>query len=384
MGKVKRITHDTPGRLCLLRGIPEEKELKYGMDFRLPQYRREVFLRFYGFHLKYRTNPGCVYFLLPYLAKKYGWGEEEKLWFAFLNGNTQNPVTSLLIFRRFPGADADPGGLKKWFDKEWTRLQFDTDRRYHKAQLIPSVRCYRDLLSGFPQKGFFELFLHGTAGENFQRLWGAVRSSFHTFGRLSAFSYLEYLRIVGLPLDCPTLFLRDLDGSKSHRNGLAKVCGRDDLDWHDSNGTGFGGKYSAEVMGWLEGEGEALLGEARGRYGKEDYVGDVGYFTLESCLCTYKSWHRPNRRYPNCYADMLYDRIRWAEERWPGEDLGVFWEARKECLPKNLRLEENPADPGLCPEKQNHYLETGQPVMMDKEYPCFKNDFNDRVDRGES
>jgi hypothetical protein len=35
-----------------------------------------------------------------------------------------------------------------------------------------------------------------------------------------------------------------MKGSQSHRNGLAKVLGRDDLDWHDSNPTGFDGKYT--------------------------------------------------------------------------------------------------------------------------------------------
>lgn len=34
-----------------------------------------------------------------------------------------------------------------------------------------------------------------------------------------------------------------------------------------------------------------------------------GDFTLESALCTYKSWHRPNRRYVNVYSDMLHGRI---------------------------------------------------------------------------
>ncbi len=53
------------GRYCHLEGLKEVKDLKGGMDFRHPQYRREVFLRFYEFHLKYRTHPGCVYFLFP-------------------------------------------------------------------------------------------------------------------------------------------------------------------------------------------------------------------------------------------------------------------------------------------------------------------------------
>ncbi len=49
---------------------------------------------------------------------------------------------------------------------------------------------------------------------------------------------------------------------------------------------------------------------------------------------------------------------------------------RKDSLPKALRLEDNKKDMGLCPEKQNHYLHTGQTVMMDSEWDCFKNDYN--------
>jgi hypothetical protein len=41
------------------------------MDFRNPKYRREVFLRFYEFHLKYKAHPGGVYIAFPYIQKYY-------------------------------------------------------------------------------------------------------------------------------------------------------------------------------------------------------------------------------------------------------------------------------------------------------------------------
>lgn len=377
------LSHSQPGRYSDLKGLEEVSSLQEGMDFRLPQYRREVFLRFYQFHLKYRSHPGGVYYLIPYLRKRYSWTREQSLWFSFLNGNTQNPITSLLIFRRFPEGPKDVKGLDKWFTSEYSRLAFDTDRRYHKKEFLASVECYKNLTAGGTQFGFFSGFFGNSEIENFGRLWEVVNSCFHSFGRLSAFSYLEYLRIAGLPLECGSLFLEDLSGSKSHRNGLAKVLGRDDLDWHKSNPTGFEGKYSRSVMNWLIEEGEKLLGNARKRMGEEDYSRDVGYFTLESCLCTYKSWYRPNRRYPNVYNDMMHERIRAADREWAYEDLDVFWEARKAYLPEYLRLEDTPGDPGLCPDKQNHYLNTGEVIMMDQEYPCFRNRFNDDITSGE-
>lgn len=368
------------GFTLLARGCAEEvRELASGQDFRLPQYRREVFLRAYQFHLKYGTMPGCVYFLMPWLADTHKWSWEQKLWFAFINGNTQNPVTSWLIFREFPMFPSGSYSRKvigKWFSENYGRLEFDTDRRYHKKHFLQAVERYAHNVGNDTQGDYF-MRLVGVGRdhyEGFRRLW-AAQKDFYSFGRLSMFSYSEYLRIMGLNVDCDQLFLDDLSGSKSHRNGLCKVLGRDDLDWHDSN-PGFPG-YSKETIEWLKGEGEALLGEARQRMAMERYVRDAGYFTLESQLCNFKSWFRPNRRYPNVYADMLHGRIKRAEECW-GEPLTVFWDARKDCLPERLRLEDNPYDPGVHESKQNWFRRTGEVVMMDLDWPCFDNGFTHR------
>lgn len=362
------------------RALPldeEVRDLRAGMDFREPRYRREVFLRFYEFHTRYRSHPGCVYYLLPWLAEHYGWDLERRLWFAFVNGNSQNPVTSLAVVREFPDLPSGPTSARfdAWVDRNYARLAFDTDRRYHRKMFKASVARYRELVGRGTQQEFFGRMLGGDEEAGFRNAWDVVSSHFLSFGRLSTFSYLEYLRISGLPLDCDRLFLDDLQGSKSHRNGLAKVLGRDDLDWHDSN-PAFQGRYAPATLEWLEHEAAALRGEARVRQ-----AGDptVGYFTLESALCTYKSWHRPNRRYPNVYNDLLVDRLRRAERDWGPEAAEPFWRARKVTLPARLRLEDNPRDPGAVPEKQNWYLKHGQPVMLGYDYPELWSDFDSKV-----
>ena len=373
------IPHTCPGRFCDLQDEDEIINLEYGMDFRHPRFRREVFHRFYDFHLKYRSHPGGVYFLMRYLPRTLGWDFEQKLWFAFLNGNTQHPPTSLLIFKRFPDfKNLDITKLTDFFNKEWKRLEFDTDRRHQKSDFLDSVKCYQKLTQGDQESFFADICNTGDVYENFRKLWKIGREKFYSFGRLSTFSYLEYLRIMRVPIDCDRLFLEDMSGSKSHRNGLAKVLGRDDLDWHDSNETKFEGKYTPEILGWLEKEAATLLNEAKIRNKDKHWETDVSYFTLESTFCTYKSWHRPNRRYPNVYMDMLYNRIKKAELRWPEENFSIFWDARKFYLPLHLRLEDNLQDPGLCPEKQNHYRNTGQVIMMRDFDNIFDNDFERR------
>lgn len=343
----------------------EPEELEYGMDFRLPQYRRALFLRMYEFHCKYKSHPGCVYYLLPHLFKELEMDEEQKLWFCFINGCCQHPLTSYYIWWHFRDLKSlNINDLETWFNERWSKMGWDMDRRYVKAKFIKCVKSYQKNLEGRLQSEFFRDY-------NFTTLWGKVMEDFDYFGRLSTFSYLEYLRIAGLPIECDSLFLWEMEGSKSHRNGLCKVLGRDDLDWHSSNPTFQA--YDDETLTWLADEGEKLLKQSIERFQAE-----AGYFTLESTLCAFKGMFRVNRRYPNVYNDMLRDRIVASEVKIPEFDFSIFWEAR-EWLPKHLRVELNPKDPGLKPEKQNHFRLTGQPVMMDEEWPCFRNDFNDRI-----
>ena len=357
------------GRACK----KEVAVLVKGLDFRRPEYRREVFLRFYEFHLENRSHPGCVYYAIPWLAKAHKLDQEQKLWLAFINGNTQNIVTSWEIFKRFPLITSR--GLAAWFNANYGKLAWDTDRRYHKKHFLAAVDRYAKLV-GSSQEKYFAGLTAADEESNFQTLWETLRRDFFTFGRLSAFSYSEYLRIVGIPILCDTLFLRDLDGSRSHRNGLAKVLGRDDMDWFRE--TSFTGDYTDEEFNWLEGEATQLLKEAQTRTAKNKKINprEVHYFTLESALCTYKSWYRKNRRYPGVYNDMFYNRIKISEQNFGKKEVEQFWRCREDCTPEHLLLEKNPKDPGLVPEKQNYYRSTGHVIMMSKRWPEFENPFD--------
>lgn len=366
------------GRGVDLRGVDDYRETKAldsTMDFRDIRYRREVFLRFYVFHLKLRAHPGCVYYLMPELASEYRWDLEQKLWYAFINGCTQHPVTSLVIFREFPEVPGTTNQLRwftEWFNTEWSRLPFDTDRRYQKKEFPKAVERYSAWAGSRSQgNAWGKLCVDRDPQVNFDACWKEVQSDeFWGFGRLSTWSYLEYLRIMGLPLEPSSMMLKDMDGSKSHRNGLAKVLGRDDLDW--VKGGDFQGKYSREVLAWLETEADQLLIETRARIHHQD----ISRFTLESALCTFKGWFRKDRRYPNVYNDMLRDRIRHVEGLRPDEDFSVFWKIRDrahQAFPWAL-VERDPTDPGLAKPKQNHFRETGKVPMMNHMWPVFRHD----------
>ena len=373
-------------RQSAIDGKEEVTDLKEGMDFRLPEHRREVFLRFYGFHLQYRSHPGAVYYVMPYLAKKYEWDFETKLWFAFINGATQNPLTSWVLFNHFPSfADVTPDEMEIWHRAYWRNLDYDIDRRYQKGHFVEMFENYKDLIGDKTQVEYFEGICDTEDPyENFTKLWDIVYNDFFMYGRLSTFSYTEYLKIMGLNIDCDTLLMYDKSGSKSHRNGMCKVLGRDDLDVDKKNESLIESQakgHTKDVMAWLETEGELLLNEAKEMYQRSNFTHDINYYTLESTLCCYKSWHRVNRRYPNVYNDMFFDRIKKAETRdWmeiDGSDINFqdFWDARAEYLPQELRLEDRPCDPGLVKVKQNWYRLKGEVPMMEHYDPTFKNSF---------
>jgi len=345
-----------------------------GVDLRATAYRRETFLRSWEFTLTYGTHPGCVYLAWPTLTRLLSWSPEEALWYAFINGNTQHPATSLVLWHAAPLPRHADRLVDAWRSL-YGSLAFDTDRRYHRKALPAAVLSYLGLIGGGSQEAFWR----ARAGEGWASCWASARSV-ATFGRLSAWSYLEYVRLCGIALDADSLMLTDRDGSRSHRNGLAIVEGSDDLDWHASN-LGYRG-YQAADLERLADLGEGLLADMHLRAAGQPWAADVSRLTLESALCTYKGWHRPDRRYPNVYADMMHDRLVAAEAAHPTVDFSPLWAARAAVLPATLRLEDSPGDPGLGPLKQNFYRLSGRQHTLGLRWPDMLSDLDGRLADG--
>jgi hypothetical protein len=265
--------------------------------------------------------------------------------------------------------------MLNWFLDHRDTLAWDTDRRYHRKAFLDATLGYLNVTGLRGQVGYWR----HAAQRGWAGVWAAA-NSLPTMGRLSTWSYLEYLRVLGVGdvPDADTLMLTDMAGSRSHRNGLALVAGREELMWWRFNPGVDQTVYTDDVVSWLTGTGESLLAEARRRNPGHP---DVGYLTLESALCTFKSWHVPNRRYAGVYNDMLFDRLRLAESRH-GQRFGAIWDARRAHLPAWLRMEDTPDDPGCVPVKQNHFLDTGRPVVIGHDHPDLLSDFDRAVPTG--
>jgi hypothetical protein len=328
-------------------------------DYRLPENRAEYFTALYKMNLEHGVMPGLVYLYMPELARRYKWNAEQKLWFAFLNGMTQNPITSLRIFDQLPMVPPASAALTKfeeWFNAEWDTLQFDTDRRYQKKDTLPAIKAYAKLVEEFDSQ---EAML---TGKPYEALWDIVRNRYHSFGRLSSFSYLEYVHLNGYGADCDDLLFSDKSGSKSHRNGMLFLIGKDELVWDKRLPNGQDGNYPKFnlMCGFLAAGADKVIDDFKAVHPD---VPNAGRFTMESNLCTFKN-HFFGRRYPGVYADMAQERIEWADLRGQDAYTDVFKDMRSQLLPDWLRVECE-SSPMTVKQKAAVFPETGSPYRAE-------------------
>jgi hypothetical protein len=323
-------------------------------DYRLKQNRMTYFSALYGCHLRHRVHPGLVYFYLPGLVERMRLCDEDALWLAFLNGVTQNPITTLRMFRELsscPRPGQDISSFEAWFNENWTTLSFDTDRQKNKRLTLDAVRSYAALAEeAGSQKALY-------AGVSYATAW-ATAEKVVSFGRLSAFSYLEYVNLLGFGPASDSLFFEDLTGSRSHRNGMFFLHGYDHLVWDKRQPNGCSGRYQdlPALAGQMTLRSDAFLRDFAARH--PDLTG-VGYNTYESALCAFKNSFF-GRRYAGVYADMGWDRVEWYRERGLAELTAPFEQMREEHLPDWLRIETE-AKPIPWLQRATMFRDTGTP-----------------------
>ena len=105
------------------------------VDYRLNEHRRKVFIDFYNFHLKNKGHAGAVYYAFPFIFDELVMTDEQKYWFVFINGCSQNVVTTYLIYKSFPDLhELDIKKLGEYFRANYEKFGWDTDRRYATCQ----------------------------------------------------------------------------------------------------------------------------------------------------------------------------------------------------------------------------------------------------------
>ena len=317
------------------------------MDYRLEQNRREAFIRWYAWSLKYDDCDPAVW-ATNYLNKRYEHNDEQKLWLCWLYGNTYQLPTAWVLMNEFPDFElATVDRTTQWNTTNYKRLRYQTDTKWNKGHLPTMFESYQKYIGNQTQREKIESLYGNNEKENFDNLWESVKSSLHKFGRYSTWFYLQHLKhTANIRINPTSLMLDDYDGSRSHRNGLLYALGQEDS---------VDRKLTASEYGDLESQAKEILAETKARF--PELASSIDYFTMETCLCSFKKIFRENHgRYLGYYLDRQAEEIIKAEsDGWYGIDWNVLWQSREETI--DLRLDHKR---GIDKERFPNFIRTGR------------------------
>ncbi len=330
------------------------------MDYRLAENRREAFIRWYAWSLKYDDCDPAVW-CTNYLHKRYEHNDEERIWLAWLYGNTYQLPTAWVLKNEFPDFElATVDRMEQWNTANYKRLRYQTDTKWNKGHLPAMFASYQKFIGNKTQREAMESYYGHNEEENFDNLWKSIKSGLHKFGRYSTWFYLQHLKhTAGIRINPTSLMLDDYDGSRSHRNGLLFALAQE----HDVDR-----KLTRAEYANLESQAYEILCETEARF--PELASSIDYFTMETCLCSYKKIFREHHgRYLGYYLDRQAEEIKMAEgDGWYGIDWDVLWQARNETI--DLRLDN---DRGIDKDRFSSFLNTGKlenlEWMFDDEQP---------------
>jgi len=317
------------------------------MDYRLSQNRREAFIRWYAWSLKYDDCDPAVW-ATNYINDRYEHNDEQKLWLCWLYGNTYYLPTAWVLMNEFPDYElATVDRMTQWNTTNYKRLRYQTDTKWNKGHLPTMFESYQKYIGNQTQREKIESLYGNNEKANFDNLWESVKSSLHKFGRYSTWFYLQHLKhTAGVRIDPTSLMLDDYDGSRSHRNGLLYALGQEDS---------VDRKLTAMEYANLESQAQEILAETKARF--PELISSIDYFTMETCLCSYKKIFREHHgRYLGYYLDRQAEEIIKVEgDGWYGIDWDVLWQSREETI--DLRLDHKR---GIDKEKFKYFINTGK------------------------
>lgn len=317
------------------------------MDYRLEQNRREAFIRWYAWSLKYDDCDPAVW-ATNYLNKRFEHNDEQKLWLCWLYGNTYHLPTAWILMNEFPDFElATVDRMTQWNTANYKRLRYQTDTKWNKGHLPEMFASYQKFIGNRSQREAFESYYVGSPEQNFESLWDTLKGNLHKFGRYSTWFYMQHLKHTGdIDVQPTSLMLDDYDGSRSHRNGLLMAIGQDN---------DYDRKLSRAEYANLESIGNGIIDEMVDRF--PELKDQIDFFTMETCLCSFKKIFRAHHgRYLGYYLDRQAEEIQQCEkDGWYGIDWDVLWQSREETI--DLRLDHRR---GIDKEKYSLFMNTGR------------------------
>lgn len=328
------------------------------MDYRNSEHRLESFIKWYAWSIEYKDVDPAVW-MTNYLNERFEHNIEQKLWLAWLYGNTYYLPTAWIIINEFPDFElATYDRMNLWNTHNYKRLRYQTDTKWSKGHLPDMFRSYAEFVGENDQRSSLSEYYGDNEHQTFHNLFDLIKKKFYKFGRYSAWFYLQHLySTCEVPAVPDTLLFNDYSGSRSHRNGFCFALGKD--EWYDQ-------KLSRSEYESLESSAKEVLSEMRTRF--PHLSEGINPYTMETCLCSYKKIYRKrNGRYLGYYNDRVAEEIQRVErDDWSGIEWQVLWDARKETLDDRL-WKSNKIDKG----KFSSFVDEGN---IDRLYWMFNED----------
>lgn len=288
-------------------------------------FREETFFDWFLWSVKYGDCDPSIW-IINYLFERLEFNTEQKLWFAWLYGNTYNVPCTWVLWNEFPDFEnCDVERIRIWQNNNYKNIKYQIDTKWNKGHLDSMFISYKKIM-GKNQEQFFKKNLTNDPIRNYHFLYDFVIKNFHKFGRYITWFYLQSLRSnCGINIEPDSLLFSDR-GSESHRNGMIYAVGKDsyvDKPYKD---------LSDKFFNYLEGRGRKLL-----RRMKKFYP-TISFFEMETVLCSYKKLFREHSfRWKGYYLARQLDDIQKFEKlNWSGIDWDLLHQARREVLHKEL------------------------------------------------
>lgn len=307
------------------------------MDFRLPENRRELLIRYSAWqYLNHDVDTAIP--LTDYIFNRLEYNINQRFWFVFLYAYSYNVATALALWNEMPDIECvDIDRIERLVNNNFSNIAVESDVKWNKGKLARMTKCFLATLSGrTPEEYFNDVCCSNNPYENYRILWDTVIDDFHGFGR-----YVTWFFLQSLYRNCHLNILPDdmkygYD-NQSSTDGLCYIMNKP--DWasrlYINDGTKKikqSVKYDKDIISEMNNFTDSVIEEINSRYNI-----DITYFEFETILCSIKKlWRRRDGRYLGYYLDRLMKNVNQAEKAWPGVDYNIVRDWAKESLHPQL------------------------------------------------
>jgi hypothetical protein len=326
------------------------------MDFRLPENRREAFIKYYVW--QYRNNDiDTAIPVTNYLFERQEYNLEQRYYFCLLYGITYDAASAYAIFNYIPDLEnIDLEDIKVWNRNNYKQIHHQSDVKWNRGKLDLIISSYKDLLAGRTQEQYFKDICNSDDPKvNYNKLKSEL-SNIRYFGRYVLFFYMQHLKYCcGLNIE-PTSIQFGMN-TQSPTDGLCYILDKPELASriYIDNGTKKvkqSVKYTSAMIKWFDYETDSIINEIKLRFPDVK----VDYFYVETALCSFKKlFRRKDGRYLGYYLARLLEDIDKSKTYFYGVDFNIIYDWMKECVPNGNTIVNEKIDKS----RMNIFLDTG-------------------------